>query len=145
MPIYDYACACGTRFELLVPSWSAPDPDCPDCGRPTVRRPPSPAVRSAAAPPPAMSSAPQSWEGVGRGDRETITRWRRAVEQRQEFESRHPEHAEHREAVAAHEGVFERRPLTYRELAARAAASRNATEAAAQASRERRAPPAEQE
>jgi hypothetical protein len=46
--------------------------------------------------------------------------------------------------VAAHEGVFERRPLTYRELAARAAAGRNATEAAAEASRERRAPPADQ-
>ncbi|MBC8090825.1 MAG: zinc ribbon domain-containing protein, partial [Pseudonocardia sp.] len=46
MPLYDYACACGVRFELLVPSWSTPDPDCPDCGAGTVRRPPSPAMRT---------------------------------------------------------------------------------------------------
>lgn len=141
MPLYDYACACGTRFELLVSSWRSPDPDCPDCGATTVRRPPSPAMRGGAAPPSAGSSAPQSWEGVHRGDREYVTRWRRALDTRQEFEARHPEHAERREAVAAHEGAFERKPLTYRELAARAAASGNATRAAAEASRERRQPP----
>ena len=138
MPVYDYACACGSRFELMVPSWRSPDPDCPECGARTVRRPPAPAMRTGASPPPAMSTAPQSWEGVGRGDRETITRWRRAVEQRQEFEASNPEHAEHRDAVAAHEGAFERKPLTYRELAKRAAVSQNATQAAAEASRERR-------
>ncbi len=140
MPVYDYACACGVRFELLVPSWSTPDPDCPECGTQTVRRPPAPAMRSGSQPPPAMSTAPQSWEGVGHGDRETITRWRHAVERRQEFEARHPEHAERREAVAAHEGSFERKPLTYRELAERAATTKNATQAAAEASRDRRTP-----
>lgn len=138
MPLYDYACTCGVRFELLVGSWSSPAPDCPDCGATTARRPPAPAMRTAAPPPTSMSSAPQSWEGVGRGDRETITRWRREMDRRQEFEASNPEHAEKRHAVAAHEGAFERRPLTYKELAARAATSRNATAAAAEASKDRR-------
>jgi putative FmdB family regulatory protein len=138
MPVYDYACACGVRFEMLVPSWSSPAPGCPQCGATTSRRPPAPAVIGGAAPPAAMSAAPTSWEGVGRGDRELITKWRREMDRRQEFEARHPEHAEHREAIAAHEGVFERRPLTYKELAARATTTRDATRAAAEASRERR-------
>ena len=138
MPVYDYACGCGTRFEMMVPSWSSPAPDCPACGASPSRRPPSPAMHGRAAPPPSMASAPQSWEGVGGGDRDTITHWRRTVEARQEFESRHPEHREQRDAIAAHEGRFERRPLTYRELAARAATSGDATRAAAEASRDRR-------
>lgn len=85
-----------------------------------------------------MSTAPQSWEGVHRGDREYVTKWRRALDARQEFEARHPDQAEHRDAVAAHEGGFERKPLTYKELAARAAGGKNAGQAAAEASRERR-------
>ncbi|RZT85915.1 putative FmdB family regulatory protein [Pseudonocardia sediminis] len=144
MPLYDYACACGARFELMVPSWSSPAPDCPSCGGATTRRPPSPAVhgRGRATPPPAMSKAPQSWEGLNNGDRDTITHWRRTVEARQEFEANNPEHKEHRDAVAAHEGVFERKPLTYKELASRAATSKNATAAAAEASKDRVKPTA---
>jgi putative FmdB family regulatory protein len=138
VPLYDYACNCGKRFELFVPSWSSPAPDCPDCGTATRRRPPAPAVHGRAAPPPAMSTAPQSWEGVNNGDRDTITHWRRQMDARQEFEARHPEHKEHRDAVAAHEGVFERRPLTYKELAMRASTSKDATAAAAEASVDRR-------
>jgi putative FmdB family regulatory protein len=137
MPMYDYVCPCGVRFEVLVSSWSSPAPDCPVCGATTARRPPSPAVIGAAKPPTAMSAAPQSWEGVGRGNRETITRWRREMDRRQEFETRHPEHAERRDAIAAHEGVFERKPLTYKELAARASVSGDATAAAVEASRDR--------
>ncbi|MEU7811220.1 zinc ribbon domain-containing protein [Pseudonocardia sp. NPDC049154] len=138
MPLYDYVCPCGVRFELLVPSWSSPAPDCPQCGATTVRRPPSPKILGSAKAPTAMSAAPQSWEGVGSGDRDTITRWRREMDRRQEFESRHPEHREHREAVASHEGVFEGRPLTYQELAARSATSKDANQGVAQASHERR-------
>lgn len=139
MPLYDYACACGVRFELMVPSWSSPAPQCPDCGEQTRRRPPSPAFGGRAATPPSMSTAPQSWQGLNNGDQDTITGWRRRVEARQEFEARHPEHREQRDAVAAHEGVFERRPLTYKELASRAATSRDATTAATEAGRDRTA------
>jgi hypothetical protein len=59
------------------------------------------------------------------------------MDRRREFETRHPEHAERRDAIAAHEGVFERKPLTYKELAARASVSGDATAAAVEASRDR--------
>ncbi|TDD03017.1 zinc ribbon domain-containing protein [Saccharopolyspora terrae] len=141
MPMYDYACTCGTRFERMVPSWSSPAPDCPDCGATTRRRPPSPSMHGLAAPPAPMTSAPRSWEGLNNGDRDTVTHWRRAVEARREFEARHPEHRQRRDAIAAHEGRFERTPLTYRELASRAATSGDANQAAAEASRDRRTDP----
>lgn len=140
MPLYDYACSCGARFETMVPSWSSPAPDCPSCGATTSRRPPSPAMGGRAVPPTAMSAAPRSWDGLNGGDRETIAHWQRTMDARQEFEARHPEHKEQRDAVAAHEGSFERTPLTYRELASRAATSKDATSAAAEASRDRQKP-----
>ncbi|RRO14296.1 zinc ribbon domain-containing protein [Saccharopolyspora rhizosphaerae] len=137
MPMYDYSCDCGTTFEVLVPSWSSPAPDCPDCGARTHRRPPSPAVHGRAAPPTPLSSTPKSWEGLNNGDPATITHWRRTAEARREFEARHPEHHTRQEAIAAHEGRFERAPLTYRELATRAATTGDANRAAAEASRAR--------
>lgn len=140
MPVYDYACSCGVRFETMVRSWSSPAPGCPSCGEITSRRPPAPAMHGRATPPPAMSTAPRSWEGLHNGDRDAITGWRRRMDARQEFEARHPEHREHRDAIAAHEGSFERRPLTYKELATRASTSKDAATAAAEASRDRRTP-----
>ena len=39
MPLYEYRCAaCGKRTTALVGSWSSPDPDCPHCGKPELRR-----------------------------------------------------------------------------------------------------------
>ena len=39
MPIYEYGCtACRKRSTALLPSWSAPDPPCPHCGKPSLRR-----------------------------------------------------------------------------------------------------------
>ena len=140
MPIYDFSCAgCGSRFERLLPSWSSPSPACPACEEPTSRRPSAPAIRRGAgvAPPVAMSRAPKSWEGVGNGNREVITSWRRALDARQEFESRNPEHAEVREAVCAHEGAFERNPLTYRELVERTGGTTDVAKAGADAYRAR--------
>lgn len=31
MPIFDYACSCGHRFEMLVKTVDAPAPACPAC------------------------------------------------------------------------------------------------------------------
>ncbi|WAL68377.1 zinc ribbon domain-containing protein [Amycolatopsis cynarae] len=140
MPLYDYVSDCGTRFEKLVESWRTPNPPCPHCGGPTRRAPSRISMIGAAAPPPGDTGAPTSWEGTGGGDRATIAHWRRRLETRRAFEERHPEHATRREAIAAHEGVFERTPLTYRELAGRAAESRDATQGAAAAAQERTKP-----
>ena len=39
MPIYEYRCgACGKRSSSLLPSYSAPDPACPHCGKPELKR-----------------------------------------------------------------------------------------------------------
>src|SRR5258708_40286749 len=39
MPIYEYRCeACGKRSTSLLPSYSSPDPTCPHCGKPSLRR-----------------------------------------------------------------------------------------------------------
>lgn len=39
MPIYEYRCeACGKRSTTLLPSFSSPDPQCPHCGKPELRR-----------------------------------------------------------------------------------------------------------
>ena len=39
MPIYEYRCEeCGKRSTSLLPSYSTPDPPCPHCGKPALRR-----------------------------------------------------------------------------------------------------------
>ena len=39
MPIYEYRCeACGKRSTALLPRFSSPDPACPHCGKPSLRR-----------------------------------------------------------------------------------------------------------
>lgn len=39
MPIYEYRCgACGKRSSSLLPSYSAPDPACPHCGKHELQR-----------------------------------------------------------------------------------------------------------
>jgi len=39
MPIYEYRCEeCGKRSSALLPTYSSPDPACPHCGKPALRR-----------------------------------------------------------------------------------------------------------
>ena len=39
MPIYEYRCEdCGKRSSVLVASFKSPDPACPHCGKPALRR-----------------------------------------------------------------------------------------------------------
>jgi putative FmdB family regulatory protein len=39
MPIYEYRCEeCGKRSSALLPSFSSPDPGCPHCGKPALKR-----------------------------------------------------------------------------------------------------------
>ena len=39
MPIYEYRCdECGQRSSALLSSYSSPDPACPHCGKPRLRR-----------------------------------------------------------------------------------------------------------
>jgi len=39
MPIYEYRCEeCGKKSSTLLPGFSSPDPACPHCGKPGLRR-----------------------------------------------------------------------------------------------------------
>jgi putative FmdB family regulatory protein len=39
VPIYEYRCdECGKKSSALLPSFSSPDPVCPHCGKPALRR-----------------------------------------------------------------------------------------------------------
>src|SRR5690242_5086500 len=39
VPIYEYRCgACGKRSSALLPSYSSPDPACPHCSKPELKR-----------------------------------------------------------------------------------------------------------
>jgi putative FmdB family regulatory protein len=39
VPIYEYRCEeCGKRSTALLGSFSSPDPACPHCGKPALRR-----------------------------------------------------------------------------------------------------------
>jgi putative FmdB family regulatory protein len=39
MPIYEYQCEeCGKRSSTLLSSYASPDPVCPHCGKPALRR-----------------------------------------------------------------------------------------------------------
>ena len=139
MPRYDFRCPCGTQFEGLLASWAAPDPECPRCGQQTARLPSRISPIGNARPPMGDTRAPTSFEGTGNGNREYIAEWRRRLDTRRRFEEANPEHATKREAIAAHEGAFSTQPLTYRELAGRAASTGDATAAAAEASKARTA------
>lgn len=135
MPLFDYRCRCGARFEKLMRSWREANPDCPRCGEHSERVPSRVALVGGARPPVGADQAPNSWEGTRRGDREYVAAWRRALDRRSKLEEKYPELATKREAIAAHEGVFEKAPLTYRELAQRATSSGDANSAAAEAGR----------
>lgn len=93
MPVYEYRCRCGGRFERFEPLSAAAGPiHCPDCGAAEARRVPSPFARLGRVDPgPDRASWPRTWEELGNGDRETIARWQRIVDRRLELERRHPE------------------------------------------------------
>jgi putative FmdB family regulatory protein len=111
MPVYEYACECGCRFETLA-AMDAPAPDCPSCGGVPRRRPPSRvAMLGRAVLPPGRDRAPRSWEQTNGGDRETILHWQHTLEQRQKIEDRHPELAGDSRPVLAHEGRYAAEPL----------------------------------
>lgn len=113
MPIYEYACGCGHRFERLarIADADAP-PACPACGTADCRRVPSvAALLGRAAVPPGRDAAPRSWEQTNHGDRDTIRHWQRNLEQRGKLEEKYPELAGDNRAVLAHEGRYAASPL----------------------------------
>jgi putative FmdB family regulatory protein len=121
MPIYEYACGCGSRFERLarIADADGPSPACPACGAADCRRVPSvAALLGRAVVPPGRDAAPRSWEQTNHGDRDTIRHWQRTLEQRGKVEEKYPELAGDHRAVLAHEGRYAASPLRAGEPAA---------------------------
>ncbi|MEV5301943.1 FmdB family zinc ribbon protein [Amycolatopsis methanolica] len=110
MPIYDYACDCGNRFEALVPSSASPAPSCA-CGSSPRRLPSAVRLGGAASAGPGRDDAPKSWRGTGNGDRETVRHWHQQMTRREKLEQKYPELAGDRRPVLAHEGRFAAAPL----------------------------------
>jgi len=137
VPTFDFRCECGVRLERFLRSWRDENPTCPECASATHRLPSRIALLGGARPPEGDTNAPTSFDGARRGDSEFVAHWQRKLEKRRTFEEKHPEHHVRREAVAAHEGAFERAPLTYKELAQRSAATGDANAGAAAATAER--------
>lgn len=113
MPIYEYACDCGYRFERLARLADAdgPVPACPACGADARRIQSAAALLGQARVPPGRESAPRSWEQTNHGDRDTVRHWQRNLEQRDKLQEKYPELAGDNRAVLAHEGRYAARPL----------------------------------
>lgn len=110
MPIYDYLCECGNRFEALVPSYASPAPLCA-CGSRPRRLPSAARLGGVADAGPGREDAPKSWRGSGDGDPETVAYWHRRLTRREKLEEKYPELAGDRRPVLAHEGRFAAAPL----------------------------------
>ena len=110
MPIYDYRCHCGERFERLV-ALGAPAPVCPACGGEPRKIPAGPSLLGRAGVGLAEEQMPQTWRGTYGGDREYVTGLRRQWEQRQRLEAKHPELAGDQRPIIAHEGRYHDAPL----------------------------------
>src|SRR5436309_14897299 len=106
MAIYELRCGQDHRFEVIQ-SFTAPLPDCPECGAPTTKMPSQVAFTGNASVPPPAELMPQTWRGTHRGNREYLTELRRTAESRRKLEDRHPELAGDRRPIVAHEGRYE--------------------------------------
>lgn len=110
MPIYDYRCGCGRRFEVIQPV-AAAAPPCPDCGGDSAKVPSAPALGGQASAGRSGEFMPQTWRGTHDGSREHVTELRREWAQRERLEAKHPELAGDTRPVLAHEGRYHAAPL----------------------------------
>ncbi|GAA4846933.1 zinc ribbon domain-containing protein [Saccharopolyspora rosea] len=111
MPIYEYRCDCGTRFERLLRTRDCPDQPCPRCGASAAKVPSALSLGGQADAGLPRERMPQTWRGTYEGDREYVTRLRRDWARRERLEERHPELAGDTRPVLAHEGRFHGAPL----------------------------------
>ena len=111
MIIYDMKCQKGHRFEALLGSRMDPNPNCAQCGSATARLPSAIGLGGHASAGRSREEMPRSWQGINRGDAETVKYWHREMRQREKLEERYPEIGGDRRPVLAHEGIFAEKPL----------------------------------
>lgn len=111
MPLYDYRCANGHRFERNVPLADDTTQACPGCGTVCAKVPSRVALGGTAGTGRPMEAMPQTWRGTYNGNREYVTQLRREWDTRRRLEDKHPELQGDRRPILAHEGRFEHAPL----------------------------------
>jgi putative FmdB family regulatory protein len=110
MPIYEFKCGCGLRFERLT-SFDAPAPSCPSCGGETRKVPAGFSLGGQADAGLSKEQMPQTWRGTYDGNREYVAGLQRQWERRQRLEAKHPELAGDQRPIVAHEGRYHGAPL----------------------------------
>jgi putative FmdB family regulatory protein len=110
VPLYDYRCARGHRFEAMAPLGASEHADCP-CGAAAVKVPSRITLGGVADPGRPMELMPQTWRGTYEGNREYLGELRREWGARQKLEEKYEELRGDRRPVLAHEGRFHGAPL----------------------------------
>jgi len=111
MPLYDYRCDEGHRFERNISLTDDEVQYCPGCGIPSAKIPSRVALGGTAGTGRSMEQMPQTWRGTYDANREYVTELRREWDHRQRLEDKHPELQSDRRPILAHEGRFENAPL----------------------------------
>lgn len=111
MPLYDYRCADGHRFERLVPLAGEAVQDCPACGGASAKVPSAGALLGRASAGLSRDEMPQTWKGTYNGNREYLSQLRGQWSQRQRLEAKYPEIAGDQRPILAHEGRYHGAPL----------------------------------
>ena len=111
MPLYDFRCTTGHRFEQQVPLSDTTLPACPNCGRSSTKLQSAGRLLGRASAGLSQDRMPQTWKGTYNGNPEYIRGLRRQWSDRQKLEAKYPEIAGDQRPVLAHEGRFHDAPL----------------------------------
>jgi putative FmdB family regulatory protein len=133
MPLYDYRCPAGHRFEQLAPIATSAQQDCPACGQASAKVPSRISLGGHADPGLAMDQMPQTWRGTYEGNPEYLGQLRRQWNDRQKLEEKYDELRGDRRPVLAHEGRYHAAPLRAGDPPASSARPASPTPAAADA------------
>jgi putative FmdB family regulatory protein len=110
VPLYDYRCPAGHRFEAMAPIAASDSSACP-CGAEAVKVPSRIALAGQADPGRPMELMPQTWRGTYEGNREYLGQLRREWGARQQLEDKHEELRGDQRPILAHEGRYHGAPL----------------------------------
>jgi putative FmdB family regulatory protein len=111
MPLYDYRCADGHRFEAMAPIAGSDRHECPVCGAEGVKVPSRISIGGLADAGRPMELMPQTWRGTYDGNREYLGQLRREWGARQKLEEKYDELRGDRRPILAHEGRYHGTPL----------------------------------
>ena len=110
MPIYDYRCDRGHRFEAMAPIAASDAAQCP-CGAGAVKVPSRINIGGMADAGRPMDLMPQTWRGTHEGNREYLGQLRREWGARQKLEEKYEELRGDQRPIIAHEGRYHGAPL----------------------------------